>query len=272
MKDVQHMIIEVLKAEKVERMARRAKAVITQGFDISIYAMVTCTLPKDDADIPSSEIPTMTPTEEPPLSVPVSGADRGISHMDVMSQSTHLSNPILEAAAEGCGRTDGVRHVSYYGEKPYVYIGWNYVASSVLVECAQPIVLREDGQPPLAQPTVHKVTTNSSHTLSMHEEGAGDDPNLTCPTPILEAAAEGKGQPSMSGGISHTPSTPGEGAYCASHTPLMHGEGAGASNITIKLSDPSGGIHKYSGQQRLYQCLHDFLKLSTWKMVSNNST
>ncbi len=46
-KDVQTIIIEVLKAEKIERMARRAATKMLQGFDDTIYAMVSCTLPRD---------------------------------------------------------------------------------------------------------------------------------------------------------------------------------------------------------------------------------
>ncbi len=52
----------------------------------------------------------------------------------------------------------------------------------------------------------------------------------------------------------------------------MPEEGAGTSIITILLTEPNGGVHKYSGQQVLYQCLHDFLGKSTWKMVASNTT
>jgi hypothetical protein len=130
-KDVQRLIIEVLKAEKIERMARRAQAVIIQGFDISIYAMVTCSLPRDTGDGPD--------------------------------------------------------------------------------------LIFEEGP--------------ATHTPSVLGEGA---------TP------------------SHTPSMLGEGAS-SSHTPRsVLGEGAGNGAITLLLSEPSGGIHKFSGQQLLYQCVHNF--------------
>ncbi len=79
----------------------------------------------------------------------------------------------------------------------------------------------------------------------------------------------------------HTPSMRGEGAKLSvpadgdrffSHTPPLHFGKARPSTITITLSDPSGGNHRYSEQQILYQCLHEFLSLSTWKAVDNNAS
>ncbi len=56
------------------------------------------------------------------------------------------------------------------------------------------------------------------------------------------------------------------------HMPSTLGEGAANNPITICLSEPSGGIHKYNRQQKLYQCLHEFLAKSTWTAVDSNTT
>ena len=104
------------------------------------------------------------------------------------------------------------------------------------------------------------------HTLSVPVEGNGNLDDHTRPhTPSV--LGEGANSTASS---SHTPSMPGEGAT-SSHTPTLLGEGARSQDtISIVLTPPCDGIHKFKEQQLLYQCVHRFLNSSEWKPIADN--